>query len=85
MNREIELQRIRARNARHQTLAIQPLLLSPLNVFALLLGFSCVALGYALSHTPQEQLAAWLGRPSIERTATAPGLGGSMSRLVKTW
>ena len=83
MNREIELQRIRARNARHQTLAIQPL--SPLNVFALLLGFSCVALGYALSHTPQEQRAAWLGRASIERTATATGLGSSISRLVKTW
>ena len=85
MNREIELQRIRRLNGRYETPVAQPLFLSPLYYLALLLGFSAVALGYALSHTPPEKLAAWLGQPPVERAATTPALGGSISRLARTW
>lgn len=86
MNREIELQRIRSLHRTPETsAAAQPLFLSPVYYLALVLGFSFVALGYAVSHTPSEKLAAWLGRPSVERSATTPALGGSVSGLAKTW
>lgn len=45
---------------------------TPLNLFIVLLGFTCVVIGYIVSNTPRDQLAAFFGsiRPSVERSQT---------------
>lgn len=87
MERSFEVQHLESlRNVQRKSPRLDGLA-STFNVLILMLGFTCIAIGYLLSNVSREQLAEWLGqpKPSIERPASPTSVEKSVSRISKTW